>query len=67
MKTTIDIPEKELKEAMRHLGASTKREAVVTALVEFNRRRRLAKLTERFGTFEHFLTHDDLRRMRAEE
>jgi Arc/MetJ family transcription regulator len=66
MKTTIDIPEKELKEAMRHLGAATKREAVVTALVDFNRRRRLARLAERFGTFEHFITHDDLRRLRAE-
>ena len=51
---------------MRHTGASTKREAVVTAIVDFNRRRRLAKLAERFGTFDHFLTHDDLNRMRAE-
>lgn len=66
MKTTIDIPEEELQEAIRHTGASTKREAVVTALAEFNRRRRLAKLVERFGTFEHFLSHDDLHRLRSE-
>lgn len=66
MKTTIDIPDKELREAIKHTGASTKREAVVTALAEFNRRRRLAKLVERFGTFEHFLSHDDLRRLRSE-
>lgn len=66
MKTTIDIPEEELREAIRHTGAKTKREAVVTALAEFNRRRRLAKLVERFGTFEHFLSHDDLQRLRNE-
>jgi hypothetical protein len=66
MKTTIDIPEHELEEAMRHTGAATKREAVVTAIVDFNRRRRLAKLVEKFGTFEHFLSHDDLRKSRAE-
>jgi len=51
---------------MRHTGATTKREAVVTAIVDFNRRRRLAKLAERFGTFENFLTHDELRGLRSE-
>ncbi|HEX2465379.1 MAG TPA: type II toxin-antitoxin system VapB family antitoxin [Thermoanaerobaculia bacterium] len=66
MKTTIDIPERELREAMKHTGAATKREAVVTAIVDFNRRRRLAKLAERFGTFQHFLSHDDLRKLRSE-
>ena len=66
MKTTIDIPDKELQEAMRHTGAATKREAVVTAIVDFNRRRRLGKLVERFGTFDQFLTHDELRRSRTE-
>jgi Arc/MetJ family transcription regulator len=65
MKTTIEFPDHELQEAMRHTGASTKREAVVTAIVEFNRRRRLAKLVERFGTFERFLTHEDLRQQRS--
>ena len=49
MKTTVDIPEQALEEAMRHSGASTKREAVVLALEDFNRRRRLAKLVEQMG------------------
>jgi Arc/MetJ family transcription regulator len=66
MKTTIDIPEKELREAMRHLGATTKREAVVTALVDFNRRRRLTKLAERLGTFQHFPSPDELEALRGE-
>lgn len=66
MKTTINIPDEELEEAIRHTGARTKREAVVTALVDFNRRRRLSRLVERFGTFEHFLTHEELSRLRED-
>ncbi len=66
MKTTIDIPEEELKEAIRHTQARTKREAVVGALAEFNRRCRLARAVDRFGTFEHFLTHEELSRLREE-
>ena len=41
MKTTIDIPEKELSDAIRFTGAKTRREAVVTAVADFNRRREL--------------------------
>ena len=66
MKTTIDIPRDELEEAVRHTGATTKREAVVTAVADFNRRRRLAKLVERFGTFENIITHEELARLREE-
>jgi hypothetical protein len=50
MKTTIDIPEIELEEAMQFLQAKSKREAVVTALHEFNRRHRMAKLVRFSGT-----------------
>jgi len=66
MKTTIDIPEKELREAIRLTGAKTKREAVVIALSEFNRRRRLQKLVDKFGTLDGFMTQEELRRMREE-
>jgi hypothetical protein len=51
MKTTIDIPEDELRDAMRFTKAKTKREAVVTVLEEFNRRRRMAELVKYSGTF----------------
>lgn len=56
----------ELQEAIRHTGAKTKREAVVIALSELNRRRRLQKLTEKFGTLDGFMTQEELRRMREE-
>ncbi len=66
MKTTVDIPESELEEAIRHTGAKTKREAVVIALEEFNRRRRLQSLAEKFGTLEGFMTQEELRQGRED-
>ena len=67
MKTTIDIPEKELKDAMRFARATTKREAVVTALRDFNRRKRIAALTKHFGASDTFITHADLLKLRRAE
>ena len=67
MKTTIDIPDKALKEAIRHTGAKTKRDAIVTAVEEFNRRRRLEELAERLhGSCPGFMSQEDLRRMRED-
>jgi len=61
MKTTIDIPEKLLEEAMKHTGAKTKREAVVTAVQRFNRLKRLEKLNARVrGQFRDFMSQSDL-------
>jgi Arc/MetJ family transcription regulator len=65
MKITVDLPEDELQEVMRHTGAKTKREALVVALSELNRRRRLKKLIESFGTLD-FMSQEDLRRMRGD-
>jgi hypothetical protein len=66
MKTTIDIPEGDLEEAMRHSGATTRREAVVMAIQEFNRRRRLSHLAGELGTFDDFLTREEMDALRAE-
>ncbi len=66
MKTTIDIPDRELKEAIKHTRAKTKRDAVVQALTDFNRRRRLAELARMLGTFKDFMTQEDLKIMREE-
>lgn len=61
MKITVDIPEEELKDAMRFTNAKTKREAVVTILEEFNRRRRMAELAKYSGTFsDRFPTNDEI-------
>ena len=59
MKTTIDIPESALADAMRFTGAKTKREAVVKALEEFNRQQRVKNQIANFGTLD-FATNDEI-------
>jgi Arc/MetJ family transcription regulator len=66
MKTTIDIPEKALREVMRNTGAATKREAVVTAIDDYNRRKRLAAIARTFGTFKEFMTQEELQELRRQ-
>ena len=65
MKTTIDIPEQELSDAMRFTSAKTKREAVVTAIADFNRRRRMAEFASYAGTCPDMMTVDELRAQRG--
>ena len=61
MKTTVDIPENELKDAMRFTKARTKREAVFKVLEEFNRRRRMAELVKYSGSFsDRFPTNEEI-------
>lgn len=61
MKTTLDIPEQTLEEVIRFTGAKTKREAVVTALEDFNRRRRVDQFIEEAkGAFPNFPTNDEI-------
>jgi len=64
MQTTVDIPDGELEDAMRFTRARTKREAIVTAITEFNRRRRMAELAKRAGTCPDLMTIEDLQQMR---
>jgi hypothetical protein len=66
MKTTIDIPEKELQDAILHSGAKTKKDAVVQAVRDFNRRHRLAALSGMLGTFKDFMGLEDLKEMRQD-
>ena len=67
MKTTVEIPDEELRQVIKYTKAKTKREAIVHAIKDFNRRQRLAQLTKILGTFEDFMTQDDLKEMREDE
>ena len=67
MKTTVDIPDDELKDAMRFTRARTKREAIVTAIADYNRRRRMAELTKWAGTCTDLMTVDELQHARRRE
>ena len=64
MKTTVDIPEKDLTDAMRFTRAKTKREAIVAAIQDFNRRRRMAELVKHAGTCEDMMTVEELQKQR---
>ncbi len=65
MKTTIDIPDRMLRELLDRTGAETKRDAVLLAIEEYNRRRRMADLVKTLGTFEDFMSQSELDTMRA--
>ena len=66
MKTTVDIPEKELKELMKYTKAKTKKEAILEAVRDFNRRQKLKKLADMLGTFEDIITLEELAQMRED-
>ena len=65
MKTTVDIPDQMLREAMRFSGSTTKRDAVVAALREFNRKHRMARLRKYLGKSDGFFTQEQLEKLRA--
>ena len=66
MKTTIDIPSQELEDVMKFTQAKTKREAVNLAIVDFNRRMRMAKLTRYAGTCDNLITPAELQAQRRQ-
>jgi Arc/MetJ family transcription regulator len=67
MKTTLDIPEDVLEDAIKYTGAKTKRDAIVTAVTDFNRRRKLASLADRLGSFDDFLSPQELQDLRSQD
>ena len=64
MRTTIDIPEAMLTEAIRFAHAKSKRDAVIAAVRDFNRRHRMASLTRHLGTCKNLMTAKELSKMR---
>ena len=64
MKTTVDIPDGELEDAIRFTNAKTKREAVVGAIADFNRRMRMAELIKYAGTCDDLITTEELQAQR---
>jgi hypothetical protein len=45
---------------MRHTRAKTKREAVVAAIEDFNRRKRMARLVKYSGTSDTLLSNEEI-------
>ena len=64
MKTSVDIPDEDLADAMRFTRARTKRQAIVTAIQEYNRRKRMAELVKHAGTCKDLISVEDLSQQR---
>ena len=64
MKTTIDIPDGMLEELLSNTAARTKREAILTAIADYNRKIKIASLADVVGTFEDLVTNDELDKSR---
>ncbi len=67
MKTTINIPDSELEDAIRFTKAKTKREAVVTAVADFNRRKRMVELVRHAGSCAGLITSEELQTERRKD
>ena len=62
VKTTLDLPDKELKQVLKNTGAKSKGEAVLIAVKEFNRRKRLAAVAARLkGSLPAFMSPEELK------
>ena len=66
MKTTVEIPNDELKQLIAFTGAKTKKEAINAAIKSYNKQQRLTALSKKLGTFENFIDADELNQMRSE-
>ena len=67
MKTTVEIPDGELRDLVRFTRAKTKRVAIVTAIEDFNRRRRMAALIRHSGTFQSLVTNEEIEALEEQE
>jgi hypothetical protein len=60
MKTTIDIPDQLLEDAMRYSGAKTKKEAVLKAVEEYNHRNKVEAFLQLRGSMPDFPSNDEI-------
>jgi hypothetical protein len=67
MKTSVEIPDGELHDLVKFTRAKTKRAAIVTAIVDFNRRQRMAALVKHSGAFRCLLTNDEIEALEERE
>ena len=56
--------DEQVADAMRFTRARTKREAVVIALEDFNRRKRMAELVKYAGTCTNMISPEELQALR---
>ncbi|MCE5237895.1 type II toxin-antitoxin system VapB family antitoxin [bacterium] len=67
MRTTIDLPDELMAQALELSPARTKREVVAAALDEYVKRLLRDELRRKIGTGFLDMTQEDLQRMRADD
>jgi len=66
-KTTVVIDDELLREAMKVIGARTKKQAISAGLRELIRKENLEALRRELGTFDLVLSSDELEKLRNEQ
>ncbi|HMO17923.1 MAG TPA: DUF2191 domain-containing protein [Oligoflexia bacterium] len=64
MKTTVDIPDDMLKELVKNSRSSKKKDAILKAIEEYNRKCKLITLAKHLGTFEGLISKSELSNLR---
>jgi len=65
MRTTIDINEELINDVMKKAGVRTKKDAILTALKDYLKHKKVEELKGLIGNYEAFgLTLEDLKKMR---
>ena len=65
MRTTIDINEELINDVMKRAGVRTKKDAIVTALKDYLRHKKIEEIKGLIGNYESFgLSLDDLKKVR---
>jgi len=60
MKTTIELSDRVMEQALLYTAAKTKKDAIRIAVEDFNRRQRLKRLAGMLGSFDGFLSPEEL-------
>ena len=64
MKAVYDLPEELLQKVVKCSKAKSKKEAIIVALEEYLRKRRLIEFTKKFGTFDITMDQKKLKEYR---
>ena len=67
MKTTVEIPEDDLRSLTKYTGKKRKKDAINVAVQEFIRRARCRELADKRGKFPGFLSSKELSELRESE
>lgn len=65
MKTSLDIPDEMMQELMKLTKTKVKKVAILTAITEYNQRKRMHNLTRHLGMLDNMMKQSDLKKMRT--